>query len=162
MTAGELVWESFKSVGGFAGFASTAYVLWDRFWHDTPSAVVLARPIMEGSKTLVPVLAVRNISNRPIIMRWRHGPGPGFRLAKNDTSRGVIETLFAGDATATIDPEATRIFHLLKPNDYDEIDPDNVIELEITWKFAQPIILQTERRIRIAIRKSNLEALVEE
>ncbi|MGN6284767.1 MAG: hypothetical protein ACTHM2_06435 [Afipia sp.] len=162
MTGGEFAWETTKAIGGFAGFASTAYVLWDRFWQRTPSAIVLAQPVMAGSKTLRPVLAIRNVADRPIIVSWRNGPDTGFRLAKDDSVRGIVQTMFPGAATAVVEPESTRRFHLLKPGNYDEINQENVIELQMSWKFAQPIIWQAPRKFRLSIRKADFEAILDE
>ena len=162
MTAGELAWEAIKAVGGFAGFASTAYVLWDRFWQRTPSAIVLAQPVMAGSKNLTPILAIRNVADRPIIVSWRHGPDTGFRLAKDDSVKGIVQTMFPGEATAIVEPDSTRHFHLLKPGNYDEISQENVIDLQMCWKFAQPIVWQARRKIRLSIRKADLEAMLNE
>lgn len=55
------------------GLATGAFVIWDRFWRHTPQAIVVPRPLMEGSANIVARLAVKNLAPRPILLSCENG-----------------------------------------------------------------------------------------
>jgi hypothetical protein len=158
--AGEVVWEVVKGVGSFAGFFSTAYILYDRIWKHMPTAVVVARPLMEGSVQITPFLLVTNVATRPILVAWENGDRDSLRIAKSDTASSVVSTLFLGTTTISIDAGSSRQFPLLTPGNYADRPGDMVLSVTLRWKFAQPILWQPERKLKVWMLKSDLDALI--
>jgi hypothetical protein len=161
MTASELVWEVFKGLGSLAGFWSTGYVLWDRYWKHIPQAIVVARPLMEGSRNLVARLAIKNLAARPILIGWEHSPDR-MRVAIDNTADKIIDSVFPGRTTVAIDAGELREFPLLKPSDFGALSTDAPLSIDLKWKFAQPIFWQPERTIRVWMKKKDLQSLISE
>jgi hypothetical protein len=155
VTSGELAWEVFKGLGSMAGLATGAFVIWDRFWRHFPIAVIVPRPLMHGSNNTVARLAVKNLASRPILITWENGTASHFRIAKDDTIHSVVSSLFPGRRTVALDVNEIRELELLRPANYEEIEHDDWLHLTLLWKFAQPIVWQPERNIRVAIKKSD-------
>jgi hypothetical protein len=57
--------------------------------------------------------------------------------------------------------EAEVFLLVLKPSTYNEIDSDNRMELELRWRFAQPRFWVADRRLRISLRKRDLEDIID-
>jgi hypothetical protein len=67
------IWEIIKGLGAIAGLLTGAFVIWDRYWRHLPQAVIVPRPLMEGSANIVARLAVKNFAPRPILLGWENG-----------------------------------------------------------------------------------------
>lgn len=153
----DIVWEIVKGLGAVVGLATGLFVLWDRFWRMTPAAVVVMRPVSEGGRVLSPHLSIRNPADRPILVRWENGSRQGrFSLAKDWSTRSIVVSALGGETTAVVDAGETKEFPLHKPEDAGRIDPDNLIEVDLYWRFAQPKIWKRDRRIRVALPKRSM------
>lgn len=159
MTNAELVWEVFKGLGSMAGLATGAFVIWDRFWRHTPQAIVVSRPLMEGSSNIVARLAIKNLASRPIVISWENGAANHLRLAVDDSIHGIVSSLFEGRKVLAINAEETREFVILRPYNFPDINPDDWLYMRLNWKFAQPILWQPMRKIMVALQKHDFELL---
>jgi hypothetical protein len=56
---------------------------------------------------------------------------------------------------------AEAVLPLLKPHTYADIAPENMMELQIRWQFAQPILWREPRTLWVKIKKRDFEALIE-
>lgn len=150
--------EILKTLGALAGLASGAFLIWDRFTKHYPVAIIEARPLMEGSRNIVPFLLLKNVSERPILLSWTDGKKTGeLRIAKDQSQSGVLKSLFDGETTIALSSQAEAILPLFRPQPYEEIDPENMLELTMHWQFAQPIWWRAPRPLRVQIRKRDLE-----
>lgn len=159
MVGSEVAWEVFKGLGSLAGLGSTSYLLWDRYWKHVPQAVVVPRPLVDGSVNIVARLAITNLAPRPILVGWENAPGE-MRVALDDTLRGVIGSQFPKRTTVAIDAGEVREFPLLNPSGYEALSSDAPLSIDLKWKFAQPILWQSERKIRVWLRKQDLQSLI--
>lgn len=66
-----------------------------------------------------------------------------------------------GQTVISLGPEAEARLPVLKPGNYDEIDPDNMLELHLRWRFAQPRIWMVDRRLNVALRKRDLDNMID-
>ena len=94
---------------------------------------------------------MKNVSDRPVLLSWPNGQGRGLYIARNDSAEGIIGYLSEGETTIALSSQTERVFPLLRPSTYPEIDPENMMELEIRWRFAQPIVRRTPRTLRLTI-----------
>jgi hypothetical protein len=109
----------------------------------------------------MPFIYLRNVSDRPLLISWKHGDQNGLRIAKAQTILGVVQTLFDGEATLALGPNGEAYLPLFWPRDKEAIDPENMMEVKIKWRFAQPRIWRVDRSIPVAIRKRDLEHLID-
>jgi hypothetical protein len=159
MSAGDVAWEVTKGIGSFAGFFSTIYILYDRIWKHMPTAVLVPRPIMSGSKQITTFLKITNFASRPILVAWENGRRDELGLSRDDSIDGIVSSLFPGETVIAIDATETRELTVLKPSNYRDLEPDAPLVLTMRWKFAQPILWQPSRKLRIWIRKSDFMSL---
>jgi hypothetical protein len=150
-----------KTLGSIAGFCSAIFLLWDRFTKHYPVALIVARPLVDGSRNIVLFLAVKNVSDRPILFSWNAGDSTKLRLAKDQSIEGIVRSLVYDQTTISIGPQGDVSLPVLKPGNYDDIDLENYMEIELSWKFTQPLVWTRERPLRVSIRKRDLENLIE-
>jgi hypothetical protein len=155
------VFEAIKTIGGISGICTAIFLVADRFTKHYPVAIIVARPLTEGSATIVPSLLLKNLSERPILLSWADGNYTQLRIAKGQSVRAIMMSLFDGQTTIALSPKAEATLPLFKPSNYDDIDPENMLNLAIRWQFAQPIIWREPRTLWVRIRKRDLDALVE-
>jgi hypothetical protein len=60
-----------------------------------------------------------------------------------------------------VDVEEVRELPLLMPNKFSEMESEATVQMTLRWEFAQPYLWQPVRKIRVWIRKRDLDALVE-
>jgi hypothetical protein len=94
-------------------------------------------------------------------LSWPNGQGRGLYIARIDSVEGIMGYLSEGETTIVLSSQAERVFPLLRPSAYSEIDPENMMQLEIRWQFAQPILWRVPRTLRVTIKKRDFEALIE-
>jgi len=157
----EFLFEAAKTIGSLSGIFASAFLLWDRYIKHFPVAVIVATPFMEGSKNIVPILLIRNVSDRPILLSWKDGKLDQLRVGKEQSLEGVVRSVLNGETPVSLGPHAEARFPLFHPRNYDAIDADNVLEMIIKWRFAQPRIWKVDRTLNVWIRKRDLEALLE-
>jgi hypothetical protein len=117
---------------------------------------------MEGSANIVARLSVQNLSPRPILIGW-HNSAETMRVALDDTLRNVLGSQFSSKRTiVALDAGEVREFPLLNPRGYEALPAEAPLSIDIKWKFAQPILWQPERTIRVWIRKQDLQSLIGE
>jgi hypothetical protein len=116
---------------------------------------------MEDSMQIVPFVYLRNVSDRPLLASWKDGNRDGLRIAKAQTAERVVRTLFNGETTVSLGPHGEAYLPLFLPRDKEAIEPENMMEMEIKWRFAQPRIWRVDRSVSVAIRKSDLEKLID-
>lgn len=156
----EGLYEVVKAIGAALGIFSAAFLLWDRYVKHFPVAIIVPRPLMEGSREIMPFVYLRNVSDRPVLISWENGV-EGLRVAKAQTVEGVVETLFEGRTTISLGPQAEAYLPLFQPSNRDEIADDNMMEMEMKWRFAQPRIWRADRRLPVSIRKSDLQKMID-
>lgn len=157
----ESLYEVAKAIGSASGFLAASLLLWDRYVKHFPVAIIVARPLMEGSVQIVPFVYLRNVSDRPLLASWKDGNRNGLRIAKAQTAEGVVQTLFDGETTVALGPHGGAYLPLFLPREKEAIEPENMMEVEIKWRFAQPRIWRVDRSITVAIRKRDLENLID-
>jgi hypothetical protein len=154
------IWEIVKGFGSIAGLVTGAFVVWDRFWRHTPQAIIVPRPLMEGSVNIVARLAVKNLAPRPILLAWDNDGRPAhLRIAKDDSIHGVVSSQFPGRRTIVLDVGEVREFDLLRPANYFDLASEDWLHVEVSWKFPQPILWQPEHKLRIGIKKQDFRIL---
>jgi hypothetical protein len=158
---GDALFEAIKTIGGISGICTAIFLVYDRFTKHYPVAFIEGRPLMEGSKNIVPFLFLKNVSERPILLSWTDGNACQIRIARNQSSREIMRTLFDGETTIALSPQAEATLPLFKPQPYDDIDSENMLELAISWQFAQPIWWRSPRTLWVRIRKRDFDALIE-
>jgi hypothetical protein len=156
-----LLWDAFRGLGALAGLFATGHIFWKWVTSGYPSVIIDARPLIYGSKQIEPILKVINHSDRPILLCWNDGRLDQFRVMKDDSVVGVVRTLFPGKTTIALAPNGVRELKLLRPQGYDDIAAENSIETVLMWKFAQPVVWQRYRKLRISIAKQDLEHLLD-
>ena len=150
-----------KTIGSVSGFFSGIFLVYDRLTKHYPVAFIEARPLMEGSKRIEPFLYLKNVSERPILVSWPEGRSDRFIVARDQTEEGIFRHLHEDETTISLSPRGEAVLPLLRPSTYAQIDPENMMEIEMRWQFAQPTLWRKPRRIPISIRKSDFEALIE-
>jgi hypothetical protein len=125
-----------------------------------PVAIIVARPLTEGSMQIVPFVYLRNVSDRPLLASRKDGDIDGLRIAKAQTVEGVVQTLLDGETTISLAPNGDAYLPLFLPRNAEAIEPENMMAVEIRWRFAQPRIWRVDRSINVAIRKRDLEMLI--
>jgi hypothetical protein len=157
----DTLFEIVRTLGAIAGLASAAFLIWDRATKHYPVALFEARPLIEGGSHIEMFVRLKNFSDRPILLSWPNGQGRGLYIARNDSVEGIMGYLSEGETTIVLSSQAERVFPLLRPSAYSEIDPENMMQLEIRWQFAQPILWRVPRTLRVTIKKRDFEALIE-
>jgi hypothetical protein len=144
-----------KTVGSISGVFAAAFLIWDRYVKHVPVAIIVARPLIDGSQQIVPFLFLKNASDRPILVSWDNDRTK-LRVGKDQSSHAILRSL-----AVSLGPEAETFLPVFKPNTYDAIDLANVMQLQLRWRFAQPRIWVAERRLRIAVRKRDFEEMID-
>ncbi|UQD69335.1 hypothetical protein JEY40_25320 [Bradyrhizobium japonicum] len=157
----DTLYEIAKAIGSVSGLVAIGVLLWDRYVKHFPVAVIVARPLMPGSRQIVPFLHVKNSSDRPILVSWKDGDRSKMRVARGQSIDGVLQTMFDGATTISLGASGEAVLPVFRPGDYDRIDPENQIELCLHWKFAQPRIWKADRSIVVSIRKIDLDRLID-
>ncbi|WP_105404136.1 hypothetical protein [Neorhizobium sp. T7_12] len=152
----------FQGLGALAGVASVIFVVWEKWFRFYPSAFLIARPLIEGGAAKSPYLRVENRSDRPILLSWEDGPPyTGFRVGLDQSTRALIRSLIANQTSTALEGLATREFPLYRPEGFDDLALDAAIEVEFTWRFAQPIFYKRDRRICLQIDKRSVLILTD-
>jgi hypothetical protein len=157
----DFIFEFAKTVGSISGIFAAAFLLRDRWVKHFPVAIIVARPLVDGSQHIEAFLLVKNVSDRPILISWDNRDRTKLRLAKDQSTRGILQTLMHDQTVVSLGPGAEVYLPVLKPGNYDEIDPDNIVELHLGWKFAQPRVWMVDRRIRVSLRKRDFDNMIE-
>jgi hypothetical protein len=85
-----------KTVGSISGIFAAAFLLWDRFSKHFPVAIIVAQPLVEGSQHISPFLLIKNVSDRPILISWGNRDRTKLRVAKDQSTHGIIHSLVRG------------------------------------------------------------------
>jgi hypothetical protein len=157
----ETLFDILKTAGSFLGIFASAFLIWDRYFKDFPVAIIVARPLMPGSAQIVPSLLLKNVSDRPVLVSWNRGDPTQLRIAKADSGHEVALSTFKGETMVSLGPASEAYFAVLRPRGYDEINPENPLEIELRWKFAQPRIWKVERRVLVWIRKRDFDSMLD-
>jgi hypothetical protein len=155
------VFEVIKTVGGISGICTAIFLIYDRFTKHYPVAVIEARPLIEGGANIGHFLFLKNVSDRPILLSWTDGQTDRLKIARDHSARNIMRSLFAGETTIALAPQAATRLPVIKPRMYADVDPENILQLEIRWQFAQPILWRKARSLWVRIRKADFEALVD-
>lgn len=153
---GEIV----KSLGAVAGLWSAIILVRDRIYKQYPVAIFEARPLLKHSQNIAHFLWIKNYSDRPIIISWPH-VSDQLGLAKDDSFESIMHSVKPGETTITLGRNEATYLRVIKLNDFDDIAPENSLELRLKWRFAQPIRWTGDRLLRVWIRKRDFDAMVE-
>jgi hypothetical protein len=157
----ESFFEIARTIGSFSGFFAAIVLIWDRYVKHFPTAILVAQPLVDGSSHITLFLLVKNVSDRPILVSWDAGDTSKFRIAKDQTRHGIFQTLIEGQTVICLGPEGDACLPVMKPRNYDEIDLENYVEIDLLWKFAQPRIWTIDRRLRVSLRKRDLDNMID-
>jgi hypothetical protein len=149
-----------KAVAYLPGVFAAMFLIWDRYVKHRPITIIVARPLIDGSQQIVPFLFLKNASDRPILVSWDNGDRSKLLVARDQTKDGIFDSLSEGRSVISLGSEAEAYLPVFRPNTYNEIDPDNIMELHLRWRFAQPRIWAADRRIRIPLRKRDFEDMI--
>jgi hypothetical protein len=156
----EFLFEAAKTIGSLSGIFATGFLIWDRVIKHFPLAIVVARPLIEGSQQIVPAMYIKNVSDRPILISWDGGNSNQLRVAKDQSMNGIVRSMVRGRTVISLGPAGEAYLPVLKPRNYDEIDPENHMEIDLLWKFAQARVWKVDRRLRVSVRKRDLEDMI--
>jgi hypothetical protein len=121
----DVLFEVAKTIGSASGIFAAAFLVWDRYVKHFPTAIIVARPLVEGSQHISQFLLVKNISDRPILISWNDGETRSLRLARDQSSRGIIQSLVGDTTIISLGSGVEVCLPLFRPRDYEAIDPDN-------------------------------------
>jgi hypothetical protein len=159
---GEFLLEAVKTIGSLSGICAAAFLLWDRYTKHFPVALIVPRPIMPGSRNISHFLYVKNASDRPVLIFWELDDSTRLRVAKDHSIEGIAMTLVGGESVISLVQGADVFLPILRPSNYADIDPDNILEIHLRWRFAQPRIWKVDRTIPVSIRKRDFDSMVDE
>jgi hypothetical protein len=106
-------------------------------------------------------LLIKNVSDRPILVSWEKGDANKLRIARSQSVRGVVETMVGTEIVVALGPEIKVVLPLFKPGNYDRIAPDDILEIDLHWRFAQPRIWKRDRTIHVRISKRDFDYMVD-
>ena len=72
-----------------------------------------------------------------------------------------MDPLYIGPTVIALGPEQEVFLPLLSINNYGDIDPDNILTTALRWRFAQPIIWNADRTLRVTIRKRDYDDMID-
>ena len=153
--------EILKIVGSLSGLFATAFLLWDRYSKHFPVAIIVAQPIIPGSVNISHRLYLKNVSDRPILISWEHGGMNQLRVAKDRSTHGILRSQRKGKTIVSLDAGTEVFLPILKPSNYNEIDPDNSLQIALRWRFAQPRVSKPDRVIPVWIKKRDFDNIVD-
>jgi hypothetical protein len=153
--------EVLKAIGLLPGIFAVGFLVRDRFVKHFPLAIFVARPLMPGSQNVVPFLFIKNVSDRPILVTSERGGPSEFTIARDQTLRGVITSIVADKVIVVVDAGGEAYLPVFKPKAFAEIDPWNMMELSLRWRFAQPVLWRPDRNLRVSIKKADFELMIE-
>src|SRR5436190_16240467 len=126
--------ETIKTVGSFAGFLTALFLIWDRFIKNRPVALIVARPLVPESRRILHFLYVKNVSDRPILVSWQNRSEKNrLRIGKDQTISGIVDVMHEDETIVSLGPKAEAYLPLIRPGNYAEIDPDNLLEVTLRW-----------------------------
>ncbi|WP_461193611.1 hypothetical protein [Bradyrhizobium sp. UFLA06-06] len=102
----------------------------DRYTKHYPAAIMVARPLIEGSVNITHFLLLKNYSERPIIISWQHEANH-LRLAKDDSTLSIARSVLPGETVISLGPNAETYLRVIKPNGHDNIAPENSLEMQL-------------------------------
>ncbi|OLP56686.1 hypothetical protein BJF92_11405 [Rhizobium rhizosphaerae] len=157
-------WTSiFTFFGSAVGILTGLFVVWDRFYKHAPSLFLVAKPLIEGGKQRKAFLRLVNNSERPLIASWPNGSEDNvMRVATNDGIRGIVASIVRGETSVVLDGKDDRLFPVLKPPNWDDLSDDGTIEINVRWRFVQPLIWKRDRSTTVRIDKRSLKLLEDE
>jgi hypothetical protein len=150
-----------KTIGSASGILAAAFLLWDRYVKHFPVAIIVPQPLVPYSQQITHFLFIKNVSDRPILVAWEHGDSTQLRVAKDHSTHAIVRSVLRGETIISLGPETDVFLPIIKPSNYDEIDPDNSLEIHLRWWFAQPRTWAAARKIRVWVRKRDLDHMVD-
>jgi len=153
----QIIWEVFSGLGAVVGLVTGGFVVWDRFFRFSPTAILFVRPLIPGGVHMGWILRVSNRAERPILLSWQTGNRTGeFLLAADDSMDAIVASMAEGRRTIAVDPGEVRELVVTLPTDFADIDPENYVECRLFWRYAQPMIWKRERYIDVRVPKRSL------
>jgi hypothetical protein len=154
------IFEAVKDIGSVVALVTACFLVRDRYVKHFPLAIIVARPVMPGSRNIVPSLYVKNVSDRPILILWSNEDATQLRIGRDQSEHGLISAMLEDETIVALGPASETYLPLIRPGNYDEIDADNVLQIGLRWRFAQPRIWKADRKIRVWVLKRNLDFMV--
>ena len=131
--------EDIKLLGSIVGLMTGVFVLFDRWIRGRPLAWI-GRSRVRGHLSLY----VRNIAPIDILIT-RISVSDSFKIAKDDTIRGIASAMSSEDFTEVIAPEEVREFPLLR---YPEGQDEKRIHVKISWRKSDSTWWQPKRHVK--------------
>ncbi|EJB07522.1 hypothetical protein Rleg9DRAFT_6536 [Rhizobium leguminosarum bv. trifolii WSM597] len=153
----------FTIPGSVIGVVTGAFVIWERFFRYQPMAFIIAKPLIPGGAQKACYLRVINRSERPIFVSWPTGiEDNALRIAADHSSRAIVKSLLHGEKAVVLDGGEDATFPVLKPRNWEALEPDQTIETIVRWRFAQPMTWKRDRTFLIRISKRSYLLLTDE
>jgi hypothetical protein len=93
-------------------------IVWDRFFRDAPTAIMVMRPLSPQTTVNGPFLRVTNPSDRPILLSWVNGHAAGrFGVMKSPDIEDIIVSVVEGRSTIVLDAGGSRELPIRRPTD---------------------------------------------
>jgi hypothetical protein len=160
MTMFDAIIEAIKIVGSISGLLTGAFLVRDRYIKHFPLAIIVGRPLMPGSRNIEPYLYVKNVSDRPILVLWENNDPTQLRIGKDQSFDGLVEAMSEDETVIALGPATEAFLPVIRPSNYDDVDPNNVLEIHPRWRFAQPRVWKADRKIPVWVLKRNLDYMV--
>lgn len=146
--------------GSIIGIITGGFVIWERFFRYEPSAYITAKPLMPGGAQKQCYLRVINRSERPIILSWPNGTeNDAMRLATDHSIGAIVNSLHEGEQAIALDGKVEEEFPVMVPPNWDQLEPQQTIEIRVNWHFAQPMIWKRHRSFLVRITKRSYQLL---
>jgi hypothetical protein len=153
--------EILKTFGSLSGIFAAGFLVWDRYVKHFPLAIIVPRPIVPYSQNIEPFLFLKNLSDRPILISWANSDPARLRIAKDHSVRGIVKSIVGDETVIALGAGTEVLLPVMRPRSYAEIDADNMLEMNLRWRFAQPMVWKVDRNLPISIRKRDFDSMVE-
>ena len=151
-----------QKIGALAGLLTAWSYFRDRWTQGYP-IVVIDRDRGLSSGRALPVLRIKNRSDRPILIDLPGGnvPDGHFKVAHNSSTYGIVKAVVSG-GTTVLDAKEEAAYLLLQPVDFDGLDEESYMHAVVFWRYAQPVLWKKRRKHTAAIRKADYRLLFDD
>lgn len=157
------MWDAFQGIGALFGIGSALFLSYQHLVRFTPTAYFISNDVLadalRGTRKRAR-LRIVNRSERPILVRWPAGMKLNLiRILSDESTRAILVSLIHDENTVCLSGNATHEFDISTPNNFADLDPDNQLYTDLTWRYVQPMVCKWDRKISLIITKADFEAL---
>ena len=158
-----MIWDAMQGIGALVGLITGAFVFREHLYRHTPVAYFVPKPLIVEGMHRELFLRIQNRSEWPIFLSWSSGIVQNeFRIARSNSSRGVVEALLDGERVVVLNGNEVRDFDVVNPGNFDTMPLDATIEVTFQWRFAQEKLFKRKRKIVCRLQKRDALLLVDE